>query len=286
MNTTIAQYTAPAVCDNALELGGPAGAQIINGRWVAIPDEVASEMAKLQAKLDSAGHPLAKLPGVLAPHLGARSSKGWKRGLEETFQALGRGDAIKVAAVLAHTTAFKEVSSVLDMAQALSEHFTLDFTLIVAHWEDLARPTADEVFQTIATALKHLVKSRVRSGKLFPITRELIHRHSSFVQAREEIWNQTQGTPCVEDLQWLVPFYGRQNSYRPQGMEQAYHDLTMRRGVGLLIEKIDPAFALLTELKERLSRCYRCPCPALNVKTPGNKPGEYDADQLPEALLV
>src|SRR5262245_35282824 len=44
----------------------------------AMPDEVASEMGKLTAKLEMAGHPLAMLPAILAPLLGAKGSKGWK----------------------------------------------------------------------------------------------------------------------------------------------------------------------------------------------------------------
>lgn len=230
-------------------------------------EEVVSEMWKLSKKLEAAGHPLAKLPEALAPCLGARSSKGWKQGLENVLFSLKPHDEIKVAAVLAHDTAFKEIKTVLNIAGVLSDFFSIDFKLVLAHWEHLSSPVTDEVFSAISTGIRFQLETTIQNATLIVIDRRSIAVSTPFVRAREEIWDRVHGTPCVEDFEWIVSFYGRQNSYRPQGMAQALHDFTMRRGIGLLIEEIDPAIALLTEMKERLSRCYRCPCPALNVKT-------------------
>jgi hypothetical protein len=258
----------PLVLDNApihpatTKVGeGESGA---NSSWAM--QGVVSEMRKLRAKLDLQRHPLAGLPETLVPLLGAKGNRGWKRSLDETILDMAPGDALKVAGVLAHDTAFKELNAMLRTAEVLAEYFALDFKLVVTHWEQLVHPVSDEVFKTVVNGVESQLKRRFPRSELIAIDRRATTASAPFVQAREEIWDRIEGTPCVEDLNWIISFYGRQNSYRPSGMAQALHDFTMRRGLGLLIESIDPGLALLTERTDRLSRCYRCPCPVLNVK--------------------
>lgn len=229
------------------------------------PREVVSEMRKLEEKLKSCGHSLSDFPKAIAPCLGAKSSKGWQKTLDGTIKSLSPSGEINVVAVLAHTTAFDEITPVLETAEVLSDFFDLKFQLLFAHWDELAKPTSHETFTATSEGVKRQLERRIPNSEMLILDREHLRDFEPFVQAREEIWNQTEGTPCFEDLNWILGFYGRQNSYRPLGMSQALHDFTMRRGIGLLIEQLGPHIALLTEIKERLSRCYRCPCPALNV---------------------
>lgn len=230
-----------------------------------IPTEVQSEMNRLHNKLSEANHPLAPLALALTPVLGARTAHGFNEKLENTFTNLQKGASVQVAGVLAHTTALTEAHPMIEAAEVLNSFLSVKLRVVLTHWDTLAAPSPAETFDVIADGVERLLKNTNMNTELVVLNRNAMDT-PPFIQARNETWNPEVGTPCAEDLDWMVGFYGRQRSFRPLGREQAIRDFTMRRALGLLIADLAPNLALLTEKKERLARCYRCPCPALNVK--------------------
>ena len=230
------------------------------------PPEVQSEMTRLHNRLSEENHPLAPLPLELATVLGARTAQGYRKRLENIFVDLRKGDPVRIVGVLAHTTALKEANPMIEAAKVMNSFLNVELRILLVHWDLLLSPTPAESFELAADSVEGLLNNTNMTTELVVVDRNAWWDIPPFIQARNEIWNPEVGTPCADDLEWTLKFYSRQNSFRPHGPEQAYRDFTMRRALGLFIADLTPDLALLTEKKERLARCYRCPCPALNVK--------------------
>jgi hypothetical protein len=200
----------------------------------------------------------------LKSFMGTKPYKGIN---SNTFiKALNNKKAVfQITGVLASITALQELEFMLSALRKFDSHLKVDINLLLLEWPILVShsPTS---FIRVSTEITRITKASFHASTITPLSLQQVQNTPMFKDIQNKTWKEL--LEDEGDTAWLIKFYERQHSFNKLGPHQAIFDITMRKFIGAYINKNlkNTDLVLLTEIKDRLSKCYRLQSSSFNVK--------------------